>query len=231
MAGMKGLAEELFTGLAGNYERSLDAATLLQDRYWKRWVSERAAEGRSGTLLDVGSGTLVLEEKSLRRSINVVGIDLTRKMIEVGKAKRLRNIALLVNGDAESLPFRDGSFDNVASCYVAKYVMMPKFAKELARVVKPGGSIIVYDFVRPRGIFSPFLALYIKGAIRLAGFLLGLARKDSAFTFSKLPEIVEGAVWDGEMIEAMEANGVRTRAFERLSGGIVSAYWGIKRPA
>ena len=228
-AGMKETALELFNGLARSYDRTLDVATLLQDRYWKRWVLERAGAQEGGLLLDVGSGTLVLEERLLGRPWSVVGIDLTRKMVALGSAKRLNNVLMLINGDAEALPFRDGAFDAVASCYVAKYVSVPRFARELSRVVKAGGPVAVYDFVRPRGPFSPFLAVYIRGALRAAGYLMGLAKKDSAFTFQNLPEIVEGATWDRAMVHAMESNGVQTKGFERLSGGVVSAYWGVKQ--
>jgi ubiquinone/menaquinone biosynthesis C-methylase UbiE len=225
---MKEVALELFGGLAKSYDRTLHVATLMQDRYWKNWVVERAGSAK-GLMLDVGSGTLVLEERLSGRPWSIVGIDLTKSMVQMGRTKRLPNVALLVNGDAETLPFRDDSFDAVASCYVAKYVSLPKFARELSRVVKPGGNIVVYDFVKPQGPFAPFLAIYVRGVLRALGFLLGMAKRDSAYTFQNLAVIVKGATWDREMAGAMEATGVKTEGFERLSGGVVSAYWGVKR--
>jgi len=226
---MKTVALELFNGLARSYDRTLEVATLFQDRYWKKWVLEKAGTQEGGLLLDVGSGTLVLEEMLLGNPWSVVGIDLTRKMLALGSAKRLSNVGMLINGDAEVLPFRDGAFDAVASCYVAKYVSVPKFARELSRVVRPGGPVAVYDFVRPRGPLWPFLAVYTQGLLRAVGYVMRLAKRDSAFTFQNLPEIVEGATWDRAMVHAMESNGVQTKGFERLSGGVVSAYWGVKQ--
>ena len=225
---MKGLSVEVFAGLAGSYDRTLDLATLLQDRYWKRWVVEKALDREGGLVLDVGSGTLVLEERLASRRVSVIGVDLSKRMVQVGKKKRLENVSLLVNGDAEALPFRDGAFDAVVSCYVAKYVSLSKFAGELARVLKPGGRIATYDFVTPRGPLFPFLAVYIYGFMRMAGFLLGLAKRESAFTFENIPGIVEGANWDKRVAGLMEINGIQTRAFDRLSGGVVSAYCGVK---
>jgi len=158
-----------------------------------------------------------------------VGIDLTREMVQVGRSKQLSNVALLVNGDAEELPFREGTFDAVVSCYVAKYVSLHEFARELSRVVKSGGRVAVYDFVKPRGPLSPFIAMYIQGALRVVGYFMGMTKRGPAFTIQKLPGIVEGAAWDKAIVRAMEANGVQTKGFQRLTGGVVSAYWGIKR--
>jgi demethylmenaquinone methyltransferase / 2-methoxy-6-polyprenyl-1,4-benzoquinol methylase len=228
-ARMKEVALELFTDLARSYDRTLDVATLLQDRYWKNWVVEKTGTREGGLLLDVGSGTLVLEERLAGQPWSVVGIDLTREMVQVGSSKRLSNVALLVNGDAEELPFREDAFDAVVSCYVAKYVSLNEFVRELSRVTKPGGRLAVYDFVRPRGPLSPFVAMYVQGTLRIVGYFMGIAKRGPAFTFQKLPGIVEGAAWDEAMVRAMEANGVQTKGFQRLTGGVVSAYWGIKQ--
>jgi ubiquinone/menaquinone biosynthesis C-methylase UbiE len=150
-------------------------------------------------------------------------------MIRLGLAKRLPNVPLLVNGDAESLPFQDSSFDAVVSCYVAKYVDLGRFVSELARVTRPRGRVLVYDFVRPSGIFAPVLEFYLRCVVRTAGLLLSLAKSPSAFTFTNLPRIVDGATWDRAVVALMESYGFETDAFERLTGGTVSAYSGIKR--
>jgi len=225
--GLKWTAVRLFSGLAGSYDRTLELATLLQDRRWKKWVAEKVTR-RGGLLLDLGSGTLVLEERLGGREVKVVGVDVSREMVMAGKRKGLENVAL-VNGDAEFLPFRAGTFDDAASCYVAKYVSIARFSGELGRVVKPGGTVATYDFVRPRGPFSVLLDMYIHGGLRIVGFLLGMARSRSAFTFRSLPGIVDGATWDQGITEAMDASGFEVAAFERLTGGAVSAYCGVKR--
>ncbi len=219
---------EIFEGLASSYERVLDMATLYQDRYWKAWVMEGIGAGGSHLVLDVGCGTLLLEERLVQHESGVVGIDLTEPMLRVGMRKNLPNVPLLVNGDAETLPFRDSSFDSVVSCYVAKYVDLGKFASELARGAEPGGRVVLYDFVRPRGPFMPFLALYVYGAMRVSGWLLGLARSESASTFKNLPRIVRGAVWESSIANAFAGQGVETISLRRLSGGVVAGYVGVK---
>ncbi len=226
--GLRGTALRLFQGLAPTYDRTVDWATLFQDRYWKRWVSEQAPDKGWGLALDIGCGTLVLEERLSQGEGSFVGLDLTAEMLRVGQAKSLSNVALLARGDAEELPFPDETFDSVVSCYVPKYVATERFADEVARVAKPGATVALYDFVRPRGLLSPFLELYIRAGLRAVGALLAALGRSSAFTFEKLPQIVDGSLWDAGIVEAMETRGLRTLAAKRLTGGVVFAYCGRK---
>jgi ubiquinone/menaquinone biosynthesis C-methylase UbiE len=224
----KGTAARLFSGLAPSYDRTADWATLFQDRYWKRWVTDRVPHHEEGLALDVGCGTLLLEQRLLGRQGAFVGLDLTDQMLRIGKTKSLSNVALLTRGDAEALPFHDETFDTVVSCYVAKYVRTAPFTAEIARVTKPGAMVVIYDFVKPVGPAAPFLELYIRVGLRVVGFLLSLSGRDSAFTFQRLHRIVDDALWDQELVQAMEWNGFKTNAVQKLTGGIVLAYCGRK---
>jgi demethylmenaquinone methyltransferase / 2-methoxy-6-polyprenyl-1,4-benzoquinol methylase len=225
----KNTALQLFAGLSPSYDRVVDFATLFQDRYWKSWVAGRLAGDGEGVTLDIGCGTLLLEERLINRKNRFVGLDLTKGMLEAGRSKGVRNVSLLVNGDAEFLPFPDESFDAVVSCYVAKYVDVSRLSKELGRVSKKGGRVALYDFVRPRGAMAPLLRLYTGGALRIIGSLLALAKKSEAFTFGNLHRIVDGATWDEEMVRRMEEEGFVTTKACRLTGGAVFAYSGKKR--
>jgi demethylmenaquinone methyltransferase / 2-methoxy-6-polyprenyl-1,4-benzoquinol methylase len=227
-SGMKGTALRLFRGLAHSYDATVDFATLFQDRYWKRWVAERTPAGLGDLVLDVGCGTLLMEERLSGWKCRFVGLDLTDEMLRSGQSKGLPNVALLTRGDAESLPFPDGIFDAVISCYVPKYVSVCRFASELARVTRTGGVVAIYDFARPRGPLGPIIEIYIQGGLRAGGFLLGLARNGVAFTFTNLPKIVDRTVWDKEILRAMEEEGFETTAAERLTGGVVFAFCGRK---
>jgi len=223
------IALELFRGLAKSYDRTVDFATLFQDRVWKNWVAQWTQAREGEMVLDIGCGTLLFEERMASRGYNFVGLDLTEKMVRIGNSKGLPGVRLLVNGDAENLPFSDESFSSVISCYVAKYVDLEKFAEEIARVTKPGAMAILYDFVRPRGPLAPFLELYVRGGMGAVGALLGLARKDVAFTFSNIPGIVDDSTWDSRIAPIMDSKGFRTLDLRRLTGGIVCAYAGAKR--
>ena len=229
VTGSQKVALELFGGLASSYELALDLATLGQDRRWKAWIARKVGAGRAEAVLDVGAGTLLLEERHFSKARSVVAVDLTQEMARAGQSKHLPNVPLIVNGDAEALPFASGTFDVIVSCYVPKYVNLPKFASELGRVVKPGGRVALYDFVRPRGAFAPILNFYLRGVLRAAGILLGWAGRKEAFTFKNLASIVNGATWNLALPDIMEAVGFRTEAFESLTGGVVNAYSGVRK--
>jgi demethylmenaquinone methyltransferase/2-methoxy-6-polyprenyl-1,4-benzoquinol methylase len=224
--GLKDTALRLFRGLAHSYDATVDYATLFQDRYWKRWVAKRVPADHGDLVLDIGCGTLLMEERLSGWRCRFVGLDLTEEMVRSGQSKRLPNVALLMRGDAESLPFPNGTFDAVISCYVPKYVNVTKFAHELARVTRPGGVVALYDFARPRGPWGPIIEIYIQGGLRVAGMMLGLAGKGAAVAFDNLPRIIDGTVWDREISRVMQEVGFETIAAERLTGGVVFAYCG-----
>ena len=220
---------EIFAGLAESYELALDLATMYQDRRWKDWVARRLGADAKGLVLDVGCGTLVLEERMARLGTRFVGLDLSPQMVRVARAKSASNVTLLTNADAESLPFPDGTFDSVVSCYVPKYVDPAGFVRELARVMRPGADVLLYDFAKPRGPAAPFLQMYIQGGLRAMALVLGLARRTEATTFRELPKIIQETRWDEVIPRAMERGGFEKIEAERLTGGVVFAYWGRRK--
>jgi len=222
------VARRLFRGLAASYDRTVDYATLYQDRYWKRWAIEKVALSDGSLVLDLGCGTLLFEERLRYLSCEFVGIDLTPEMARIGWTKGLANVSLVITGDAETLPFSDETFDAAVSCYVPKYVSMTRLAGELARVVKPGARVALYDFARPRGISAPLLEPYIQVGLRAIGLVLRKTKNGAAFAFEKLPRIVDGTSWDKEVVEVMEDRGFETMAATPLTGGAIFAYCGRK---
>ena len=227
--GLHSTALRLFSGLAGTYDAVVDLATMYQDRRWKEWVRSQMPPEGGGLTLDVGCGTLLLERRLANGGRKFVGVDLSREMASAGREKNLPNVELVVNGDAEALPFPDGAFDSVVSCYVAKYVAVEVLARELWRVAKPGAAIVLYDFAKPMGMLSPFIGAYIRGGLGVAGLLARLADLEVAYTFTELPKIIYGTEWDRELVPAMEARGFETLTTGRLTGGVVFAYSGRKR--
>jgi len=227
--GARNVAQKLFRGLAASYDRTLDYATLYQDRYWKRWATEKVALLDGALVLDLGCGTLIFEERLRRSSSRFVGLDVTPEMARIGWKKGLANVSVVINGDAETLPFPDETFDAALSCYVPKYVSMARLAGELARVVKPGARVVLYDFARPGGIAAPLLEPYIQVGLRAIGLVLRKAKNRASFAFERLPRIIDETSWDREVVEVMEDRGFETMAATRLTAGVVFAYCGRKQ--
>jgi demethylmenaquinone methyltransferase / 2-methoxy-6-polyprenyl-1,4-benzoquinol methylase len=222
-APLKEAALRIFAGLWDSYDGVLEYATLMQDRRWKGWVIGNLSRGRETTVLDVGCGTCVLEEM-MQGEAMTVGVDLTEGMVRAGAAKHIPGVASLLRSDGERLPFKESSFDAVVSCYVVKYCSPDILVSEMARVLKPGGRLVVYDFVRPRGRLWPFNALYVYGGIRMVGALLEMAGLRASTTFTELPGIIAKSSWDERFRETLVRAGLTPRAEKVLSGGVAVGF-------
>jgi ubiquinone/menaquinone biosynthesis C-methylase UbiE/DNA-binding transcriptional ArsR family regulator len=101
---------------------------------------------------DIGTGTGVLALEMARAGLRVVAVDHSPRMLDAARAKLQRDPDLDVDlrlGDASSLPIADGEVDAAFAHMVLQYLASPAEAlREMARVVAPGGSVIVIDFVR-----------------------------------------------------------------------------------
>ncbi len=180
------------------------------------------------SILDVGCGTGVLEESLTGDGLSVVGLDLTEEMLRLAQRKSLPNVKLLTLGDAERLPLKDDTFDLVFSCYVVKYCRPEKLAAEARRVLRPQGQVLLYDFSSPRGSFALFHAFYVYGVLRVFGLLLKRVDPGMAFTYEALPDIIRRTKWDGSFGATMKDCGFIEVGSRRLSGGVVTAFWGKK---
>jgi demethylmenaquinone methyltransferase/2-methoxy-6-polyprenyl-1,4-benzoquinol methylase len=147
-------ALELFSGLPRRYDELSAALSFWQDPRWRRALVG-AVEPRAGErVLDVATGTgMVAAELLARADCSVVGIDQSAAMLTRARARFAAESSSrieLIEGQAESLPFVDGSFDALTFTYLLRYVDDPAATvAELARVVRPGGRIASLEFGVP----------------------------------------------------------------------------------
>src|SRR5947207_12088450 len=159
-------ARALFAPLGPTYDRYARLLSFGQDPRWRRFLVSRVAPGAD--VLDVATGTGAVAEELLRAGCSVTGIDQSTEMLAVARA-RLGARARLLEGRAESLPFADARFDALTFTYLLRYVDDPVATlRELARVVRPGGTIAMLEFGLPRGLWRTLWELYVRVGLPLA---------------------------------------------------------------
>lgn len=151
-------ALELFRGLPRHYDALSAALSFWQDPRWRRELVSAAAPRAGDRVLDVATGTgMVAAELLARCECSVVGIDQSAAMLSAARTRfagAAPDRVQLLEGQAESLPFPDASFDALTFTYLLRYVDDPQATlRELTRVVRPGGRVASLEFgVPPQGL-------------------------------------------------------------------------------
>jgi demethylmenaquinone methyltransferase/2-methoxy-6-polyprenyl-1,4-benzoquinol methylase len=167
-------ARTLFAPLGPTYDRYSALLSFGQDPRWRRFLVSRLSVGDADTVLDVATGTgLVARELVRRFGCSVVALDQSPEMLAVA-AERTRGLPVrLIEGRAENLPFADGEFAALTFTYLLRYVDDPSATvHELARVVRPGGTIAMLEFALPRGVWRPLWELWVRTGLPAAGRMI-----------------------------------------------------------
>ncbi len=178
IAGPNRFARDLFAPLPARYDRLAELLSFGQNGQWRKAMVDRIVPA-DGVILDVASGTAgVALQLAARSRARVVGVDLTEEMLRQGRrrvaAAGMGDRVSLTAGRAERLPFPDGYFDALTFTYLLRYVQDPQATlAELARVLKPGGTMASLEFCVPTGIWGPAWWAYTRLALPAGGLLLG----------------------------------------------------------
>jgi demethylmenaquinone methyltransferase/2-methoxy-6-polyprenyl-1,4-benzoquinol methylase len=218
--------KELFAPLGPTYDRVGAALSLGQDPLWRRFLVSRLPSG--GRVLDVATGTGLVAAELVRRGFEVTGVDQSAEMLAVAR-RRFGDTVELVEASAQALPFADERFDHLTVTYLLRYVDDPGATlAELARVVRPGGTVASLEFGVPGGLAHPLWEAYVCGVLPAAGRVL---RQGWAEVGDFLGDSIR-AFWAEYPIERQlalwRAAGLAHLEVRRLSlgGGVV--IWGRK---
>jgi demethylmenaquinone methyltransferase / 2-methoxy-6-polyprenyl-1,4-benzoquinol methylase len=225
--GETAVARALFAPLGPTYDRYSALLSFGQDPRLRRFLVSRVEAGPGDTVLDVATGTgAVARELVARKGCTVVGLDQSPEMLAEAR-RRLPADVELVEASAESIPFPDASFDALTFTYLLRYVSDPAATvRELARVVRSGGTIAGLEFAVPRGIWRLPWELYVRAGLPVAGRAISPGWRDvGGFLGSSIRDFYER--WpETRLLEVWQEAGIEDVRSRRLSlgGGIVT--WG-----
>src|SRR5437764_4497332 len=166
------LAERIFAPLGPTYARWGRILSFGQDPRWRRFLVSRLTAPPGAHVLDVATGTGLVASELLRRGYRVTGVDQSAGMLATAH-ERLGADVELREARAEELPFADATFDALTFTYLLRYVDDPAATlAELARVVRPGGTIAMLEFGLPpvalwRGLWELWVRIGLPGAGRV----------------------------------------------------------------
>jgi demethylmenaquinone methyltransferase / 2-methoxy-6-polyprenyl-1,4-benzoquinol methylase len=142
----------MFDRTAERYDLLNDLLSGGQDRIWRKAVA-KAVDARPGErVLDLAAGTGTSSESFMTYGTRVIACDFSQGMLKVGVQRRGqgKDGLTFVAGDALRLPFQDGSFDAVTISFGLRNVAdVDQALREMRRVTRPGGRILVCEFSTP----------------------------------------------------------------------------------
>lgn len=162
---------ELFGQIACRYDLINDLQSAGLHRLWKRKLVRLAAVKPTDHVLDVCCGTGDIATRLAHRAERVVGCDFSPEMLAEARARTSQ--VEWVQGDALDLPFPDASFDVVTIGYGLRNLAdFDRGIRELLRVLKPGGRLLILDFGKPaNGVLRALYFGYLRVAVPVFGRL------------------------------------------------------------
>ena len=225
----------MFGRISRRYDLLNTIMTAGRHHAWRRLAADMAVGEQVGPALDVATGTGDLAMDLARKSlvVHVVGVDFSREMLRIAqrKATKRRGMAGRVSyvaGETHSLPFPDDHFICATVGFGIRNFADPLRAlREMARVVRPGGRIVVLEIVRLDGVgtLSQLFTLYF----RYVTPLLGAVFAGDWGSYTYLPASVQGFLGADELTTMMKEAGFQRVTFRRLALGAVAICVGEKR--
>ncbi len=216
---MSEAVKALFANIAPKYDLLNRVLSARNDVRWRKRILGQV-RGAPGDVLDLACGTfdLGLEALEQGKAQRVHGCDFCQPMLVAGADKRRGHPLSASVGDALHLPFADGSFDLAMVAYGWRNFGDPQASvRELARVLRPGGQLLILEFFRPTSWWpKTFYGTFGKVIFPLAGG--ALAGNASAYRY--LNDSIAGFLSRDEADAVIAAGGFGKQRWESFFGGI-----------
>ena len=236
----EGRVGAVFDSVAGKYDLMNDVMSAGIHRAWKNWYVWQTGVKPGEAVLDLAAGTGDITLRLAKRMRGkgagadiegrLVSSDINAAMLKIGE-ERLRNKGWLKNlefviANAEALPFEDNSFDLITMAFGLRNVThQDKALAEMARVLKPGGRVLVLEFSRPKNaVINRFYDWYSFTFLPKMGELI-VRDRDS---YQYLAESIRMHPPQEELKAMFAAAGLVDCEYQNLSNGIVAIHKGVK---
>ena len=225
-----GKVAEVFHSVAKNYDIMNDVMSGGLHRVWKHFTLTTARVPKGGRVLDIAGGTGDLSRgwaKRVGKDGEVWLTDINSSMLGVGRDRLLNEGLLLPVAvcDAEKLPFPDNYFDLVSVSFGLRNMTHKDAAlKEMHRVLKPGGTLLVLEFSKVAKPLAPAYDLYSFKFLPLMGKLIA---KD-ADSYQYLAESIRMHPDQETLKQMMLDAGFDSVDYHNMSAGIVALHKGVK---
>ena len=210
----------MFDDVAKRYDLTNDILSLGQDRRWRKDVLDAVDPKPGEKVLDLAAGTGTSSQPFDDRGALVVPCDFSIGMLRVGK--RAKPHLGFTAGDGTRLPFADDTFDAVTISFGLRNIVDPDAGlREMLRVTRPGGRLVVCEFSHPtNGAFRTVYMEYLMKA--LPAVARAVSSSPDAYVY--LAESIRAWPDQQGLADRVSAAGWRETQWRNLSGGIVALH-------
>ncbi len=222
----------MFDKIAPYYDQLNRFLSLGIDIIWRKKTIKLLKEARPESILDIATGTgdLAIEAANVIKPKHIIGVDISVNMLNIGKEKiakkGLQDVISLEVGDSENLRFDTNSFDAVTAAFgVRNFGNLEKGLSEMYRVLKPGGTLAILEFSKPRVFpLKQGFNIYFKNILPI----IGKIRSKDPRAYQYLYESVQAFPDYEKFIAILDKVGFHQTNYKTLSAGICCIYFAKK---
>lgn len=228
----KGQVSKMFDNIAPYYDFLNGFLSLGIDTIWRKKAINELKDLNPKKILDVATGTgdVAIQMTKTLNPEEIIGLDISKEMLEIGKKKiakrKISDIIKMEVGDSENLRFENNTFDAISVSFgVRNFENLEKGMREMNRVLKKDGKLIVLEFSRPTVFpIKQAFNFYFKYILPVIGRITSKDKRAYSYLYESVQAFPEG----DNFISVLEKTGFKQNTCRRLSLGICSIYTGIK---
>ncbi len=226
----------MFNNIATSYDNLNHLLSFGIDKYWRRVLVKSVMQKSPQKALDVACGTGDLTLALLKKGVDVIGLDIAQKMLQLAEIKtdkllsknrfKILSRPAFICSSADSIPFKEASFDAVTIGFgIRNFEKWEESLSEIYRILKKGGTLAILEFATPKNRnWNSLFNLYFFKILPMVG---GLISSDKT-AYKYLPHSVEEFPQYEEFTIKLEQSGFSNIQVKPLTGGVAILYTATK---